>query len=161
MQSTIKVIGFGSHQGDDQAGWIVAEKLRGRADLGVQVVTLCDPTRLLEECDDCDLLILIDACVSGGTPGKVQRLKWPSAAVHYDRYTSTHGVTIDDVLQLAERLGRLPRQVVMFVIEGAQFSPSGSPSAALLAGLTKLEAMVLAELALPRNHAEQDSHCHA
>lgn len=161
MHSTTKVIGFGSHQGDDEAGWIVAERLRDRADLGAHVETLCDPTRLLEECDDCERLILIDACVSGDTPGNVQRLEWPNAAFLSGVGTSSHGVTVAEVLQLAERLGRLPRHVVLFVIEGVHFSPAASPNSALLAGLAQLEAMVLAELTRPRCHEAQDGCCHA
>jgi hypothetical protein len=62
---------------------------------------------------------------------------------------STHGLTLADALQLAERLDRLPREVVLFVIEGENYLPGEPANGAMLAGLEKLEALVLAELNRP------------
>jgi hypothetical protein len=54
-----------------------------------------------------------------------------------------------DALELAQRLERLPREVVLCVIEGEHNLPGEPANAAMLAGLDQLEALVLAELARP------------
>jgi hydrogenase maturation protease len=157
MDSATKVIGIGSHQGDDRAGWIVAERLQRRAHLPARVVTLRNPMRLLDQLSDCDRLILIDACSGGDTPGTVKRLEWPDARLCGSVGTSTHGLALVEVLQLAERLERLPREVVLFVIEGDQFAPDRSLGNATLAGLDQLEALVLAEINRLRDIEAPDS----
>jgi hydrogenase maturation protease len=149
MRLATKVIGIGSHHGDDRAGWIIAQRLRRRTNLPAQIVTLRSPTGLLDQQNGCDRLILIDTCVSGDTPGSIKRLEWPDVAFRRPGGMSTHGLTLADALRLAERLDRLPREVVLFVIEGENYLPGEPANGAMLAGLEKLEALVLAELNRP------------
>jgi hydrogenase maturation protease len=149
MHPATKVIGIGSHHGDDLAGWLVAERLRRRADIAAEVISLRDTTTLIDHLDGCQRLILIDACLSGDIPGTVKRLEWPAATLESHGGASTHGLTVADALELAERLERLPRDVVLLVIEAEHASPGESANATTLAGLDQLEAQVLAELARP------------
>lgn len=149
MSPAMKVIGIGSHHGDDRAGWVVAERLRRRASLPAQVVALRDAASVLDHLDGCDRLIVVDACVSGDTPGTVRRLEWPDATFRGRGGMSTHGLALSDVLQLAERLARLPREVVLFVVEGERYSPGDPANGATWAGIDRLEALVAAELSRP------------
>jgi hydrogenase maturation protease len=149
MARATKVIGVGSHHGDDRAGWEVAERLRRRANLGAEIVSVSDVSNLLHHFDDCDRLILIDACLSGDTPGTVKRLEWPDARIRSRGGTSTHGLGIADALELAEQLAQRPREIVLFAIEVDNCGPGESANGALEPGLEKLEACILAELARP------------
>jgi hydrogenase maturation protease len=147
MARATKVIGIGSHHGDDRAGWEVAERLRQRANLGAEIISVSDVTNLLDHLDDCDRLIIVDACLSGDTPGTVKRLEWPDVRIRSNGSASTHGLGIADALELAEQLEQRPREVVLFAIEVENCCPGELVSGALDLGLEKLEACILAELA--------------
>lgn len=117
------VAGFGSPHGDDQAGWRVAAILLHRADLSARVLTVHEPTQILEALRDCERLIVVDACRSGGVAGTITRLVWPDPRIAITHRHSTHGVGVADVLKLAEKLGDLPPSVEIFGIEVANRSP--------------------------------------
>lgn len=146
MAGVTKVIGIGSHHGDDRAGWIVAQRLLGRTDLTAEVVLLRDVADVLDHASGCDRLILIDACTSGDAPGAVKRLEWPDARLQASWGTSTHGLSVCEALQLLERLNRCPKNIVFLGVEAQDFSPAVSSGVACVTGLAELEAAVLAEL---------------
>jgi hydrogenase maturation protease len=147
MSGVTKVIGIGSHHGDDQAGWIVAQRLLRHKDLPAEVVLLRDPAGVLEHVSGCDRLILIDACMSGDAPGTIKRLEWPDSRLQSNWGTSTHGISACEAMQLLEQLHRRPRSVIFFGVEAESFSPAASSEETSILGLAELEAAVLAELA--------------
>ena len=147
MPDVTKVIGIGSHHGDDVAGWVVADRLRHRANLTAEVVLIRDAASMLDHLPGCDRLILIDSCISGDTPGAVKRLEWPGARLQTRWGTSTHGLSVCDALQLAEQLGRCPKEIVIFGIEAESFSRAVFFDAANAPQLAGVEALVVAELA--------------
>ena len=63
------VAGFGSPHGDDQAGWRLAAMLERRPDLPARVIAVHEATQLLDALQDCQRLIIVDACLSGGRVG--------------------------------------------------------------------------------------------
>lgn len=126
-------VGLGSPYGDDQVGWRVAEELgRRQPDRAVRVART--PSELLDWLDGLDALELCDA-VRGETPGRLHSWKWPTAQLGRLRSAGSHAFGVTAVLELAERLGRLPEDVRIWGIESRQFEPTHSISDELAAQL--------------------------
>jgi hydrogenase maturation protease len=70
-----------------------------------------------------DRVILIDATKSGAPPGTVHRLEASKEAIPTSFFNySTHAFSVAEAVELARVLNRLPRQVLLFGIEGADFA---------------------------------------
>ncbi len=110
------VIGIGSPHGQDAIGWRIVECL-GR--LGIDDVA-CElartPSEILDRCEGIDSLHLVDACI-GPDSGRLHQLQWPDEQIVAMRWTSTHGIDVPGVLQLATELGILPASVTIWVME--------------------------------------------
>jgi hydrogenase maturation protease len=114
---SILVIGVGSAHGDDQLGWLVAKDLIRRSPMGYQVRIASTPLELLDWLDECRVLHLVDACEGAGSPGTIYRWDWPCPEIHAGRWSGTHDFNLCGALALAEQLGQLPPQVVIWGIE--------------------------------------------
>jgi hydrogenase maturation protease len=135
------VIGIGNAlRGDDAAGVVVAEKLRLRVPVGVEVVA-CDeePSRLMEAWEGAENVLLVDTVASGAPPGTLHRFDAGEEAVPARTFrSSTHAIGIADTIELARALDRLPRRVRVYGIEaggfttGAGLTPAVEAAAALL-----------------------------
>jgi len=146
MDQVNRVVAIGSPHGDDQAGWRIAERFRDRGNVNAGVVALSDASQLLESIDKCDRLIVVDACCGSGKPGTVTRLEWPDERIVERHSHSTHGIGVADVLQLAESLDRLPREVLIFGIELSQCQPGLPLSDVVECALSELEEKILLEI---------------
>ncbi|MGB6501292.1 MAG: hydrogenase maturation protease [Thermoplasmata archaeon] len=118
------VIGLGNeHRGDDAAGLLVARRLGPRLVGIARTIELpSEGTRLLDLWDGGGLVVVVDAVSSGRPPGTVHRievgadpLRTPLGA------TSTHGLSIAEAVSLGQVLGRMPRRLIVFGVEGARF----------------------------------------
>lgn len=148
MQRSL-VVGLGSHHGDDQVGWRIAERLAARDDADYQVKLARTPSQILAWLDEaaCDQLVLCDACNGAGSPGAVHHWRWPSDALPLTACRSTHDLSLIEVLALAERLGRLPRRVSIWGVELAEALPArDSLSPAVGAAVARAAARVHHEL---------------
>jgi len=145
MQRTL-VVGLGSAHGDDQAGWKVVQRLGPNPCPGTETVALGDPSQLLDHLEGCSKLILVDASRSGKAPGTISRLTWPDAAVAAGTGRSSHGFSAGAVLMLADRLGWLPRTVILFGIEAEILGPDQDVSPAVASALPRLCEQVLEEV---------------
>lgn len=123
------VCGIGNeYRGDDGAGIAVARRVV-TADPSICLVgPLGEPLDLLGQWDEADLAVVVDAVCSGAPPGTIHvgELCPPPRQEHRRRRpgtASTHGLGVDDVLELARLLGSAPARVVLVGIEGADFSP--------------------------------------
>lgn len=101
---------------DDAFGPRVASELRQRDLPGVEVVDLdIRPAALLDYLPGKSGLVLIDAVVAPGVePGRVLDLDWFSPQrpeLINDDTMSTHGLSIAMQLDLAKKLGLLPKRV--------------------------------------------------
>lgn len=113
-------VGIGSAHGDDQAGWLVAERLAA-CSIGhdLQVRKAKSPASLLHWLDGgVQRLIVCDACHSGGQLGQVRRWAWPIPELETMAWSGTHDLSLPTVLALGQRLGRLPATVIVWAIEG-------------------------------------------
>jgi hydrogenase maturation protease len=81
-----------------------------------------DFASLLDDWQEADAVVVIDATSSGSEPGTIRRYDahegpLPSA---FSR-SSTHSFGIAEAVELARALGRLPARIVVFGIEGRDF----------------------------------------
>jgi hydrogenase maturation protease len=157
------VVGIGSDLGDDRLGPYVAQQLAAQRP-DYPVLALRAPVDLLDHLEGIAHLHVVDACRGGGSPGTILRHDWPAAELEHVHFAGTHDFSIVAVLQLAERLQRLPAQVTIWSIEMAdtQNSPAwlASLSPPVAAAAEVLLARLTAEVALA-SRASQDSDCHA
>jgi len=117
-----QVIGCGNpDRGDDAAGILVARRLR---ELGVPAVEHSgEASELMDIWTSCDRVIIVDVAVSGREPGAIRTWEVHSAVVPNDSlHYSTHCFGVHEAIELARVLGRLPQSVVIYAIEGRQFT---------------------------------------
>ncbi len=66
------VVGIGSPHGDDQAGWLLIERLSSQVSSQVRLRTASVPHNLIDWSDDCDALYIIDACDDSETVMRIE-----------------------------------------------------------------------------------------
>jgi hydrogenase maturation protease len=123
-----RVIGLGNpRRGDDAVGVTVAQRLESNEAIDVEILTWdADPTRLLDRWDTTDRVILIDASSPQGHPGRLRRFDARVAALPYEAFpVSSHAVGLAAAIELGRALQRLPRVLIVYAIEGADFSLDG------------------------------------
>ena len=146
----ITVIGIGNpDRGDDGAGRAVARLLKGvRAHGTVIVETNGDVAELLDKMDDEPTVFLIDACLSGVTPGTVRRFDVGHQQLPRDTFgASTHGLGLAQAIDLARVLGRLPPRCVVIAIEGKSFEIGAPLSPEVEEAVVSVANQLRAELA--------------
>ena len=113
----MKVIGLGNEwRGDDGAGPEVARRLGGQVLSG-------EPVGLVEALEGEDEVVLVDALSSGAAPGTVHVFEAGAEPLPARLFgsSSTHALGLAEAVELARSLGRLPRRVLVYGIEGAAF----------------------------------------
>jgi hydrogenase maturation protease len=120
-------------RGDDAAGWLVAEHLRG---CGVPAVCCSgDAFTLLEMWEtgrDRDVL-LVDAVVTGAPPGEI--FEWDVTELPATREVfacSSHGFGVAEAIELGRALDKLPAKLRIVGIEGSEFGLGRPPTAAVI-----------------------------
>jgi hydrogenase maturation protease len=145
--SRVVVVGVGnSYRGDDGAGLAVAERVRGRVE-GVEVVT-CEQeaSRVIDAIEGRDAAVLVDASSSGAAPGTIHRFDASIEPVPARSFrSSTHAFGVGEAIELARALGKLPGTVVVYGIEGEEFSAGEGLSAAVAAAVESAADAVMGE----------------
>jgi hydrogenase maturation protease len=138
----VRVIGIGNPQrGDDAAGHCVIAALAADPPPGCELATARgDMLALFERWAEADAVILVDAMAPGETPGRITRIDAGRAVISpvLDNFVSSHVFNLAETIELARALGRLPRRLTVFGIEGATFIAGGALSAAVAAALPEL-----------------------
>ncbi|WDI41715.1 hydrogenase maturation protease [Bremerella sp. P1] len=111
----MQILSVGSSHSDDQVGWLVADLLRERGFEQIHIVHNVD--ELLWYLTPDSPSIIVDACQSGSPVGTQFRFEWPDPAIDLQIGRTSHGINIPYALRLAEVLGKLPREVIVFAIE--------------------------------------------
>lgn len=149
----ILVVGIGSPHGDDQAGWRLAERLAIAFDQdNIAVRKAKSPSELLDWLDGIERLIVCDACRGLGRAGEIKRWTWPASELQQASWSGTHDLSLPAVLQLADRLGRLPPTVIVWSVEGASVEALGAMSSVVAAALPNLADQIA-------NEVNQGSRC--
>ncbi len=123
----LRIIGCGNFdRGDDAAGLLVARHLRalGAETEGVEIMEQSGDTfSLMDSWIGCEHVILADATAPGGTPGKIR--VWNAHAGRLPEEVcpcSTHAFGVREAIELARVMNRLPQTLLIYGIEGKQFS---------------------------------------
>jgi len=141
------VIGIGNgYRSDDGAGLVVAERLRAEAPDVEVVANEQEPLRLLDAWEGADIALVVDAVSSSAEPGTIHRFdateQTPPVTIFHG---STHAIGVWDAIALARTLGRLPSRVVVYGIEGEQFSSGRSLSPAVATAVETLVTELVEE----------------
>ncbi len=144
------MIGVGNpDRGDDGVGRAVIHKLRGRVPADVTLLEdQGEAARLVGWLDGAATAFLVDAAISGATPGSVRRLDAKAGPLPVGLGgMSSHGLGLAEAVELARALGVLPPCCVVLAIEAASFEPGATLSPAVEAAAEDAAAMILSELA--------------
>lgn len=141
----MKVLGFGDPaRSDDGAGPLVVRLLQ---DLGIEAaVVKREPLELLEVWRPEDDVVVIDAVLTGAPCGTI--LTWNVASVTLPgaASASTHSLGLAEAIELARVLGRLPRRLKIFGIEGRQFAMGAKMSPAVKRAAETLAQQIAAKV---------------
>jgi hydrogenase maturation protease len=127
----IKIIGLGNpFRGDDGVGNGVARRLRPYQGSSIFIIEGgLAGLNLLHEMEGTDRLILIDAMSGGTEEGTIVRLTLPQDFDEIGRLawltsdSSTHQIGLQEALTLADALGDLPHDVIIYGIELGSLAP--------------------------------------
>jgi len=141
-------IGVGNpFRSDDGAGRAVVRRLREEipADVGVHEET-GDGAELLEAWEGADRVILVDAVQSGAPPGTIHRFdaraeKLPS----WFSRSSTHAFGVAEAIELARIMEDLPPCLIVYGIEGLDFSAGTELSPEVTAVISSAANLILQE----------------
>ncbi|MFD7921291.1 hydrogenase maturation protease [Streptomyces sp. NPDC059740] len=152
------VIGIGNEfRRDDGVGLAVAAEVRERAVArplppGTTVhASDGDPGRLIRLWEHADLAVLVDACFPPSPrPGRIHRwcrlldfLPHAVAGTH----SSTHGWGVARTVRLAHTLGRCPRHLLVYGVEGAERALGTGLTPAVAAAVGPLVERIEGDLA--------------
>jgi hydrogenase maturation protease len=77
---------------------------------------------VIDDLAEAEVAFVVDACRSGAPPGTVRRVEiGDDPLVRGPTRYSSHGLGVAEAIELARALGRLPRRLVVFSIEGQDF----------------------------------------
>jgi hydrogenase maturation protease len=136
------IIGLGTDTGgDDAVGLLVARRLR---ELGLEVLDYSgEVLGLLDLWEGAESVCLVDAMCSGRPVGFVCVFDAREAPFVSGEFPlSTHGLGLFEALGLAEQLGRLPRRVVVYGIEGRNFAPGDEISPEVLSAVEEVAGRI-------------------
>jgi hydrogenase maturation protease len=142
------VIGVGNAcRGDDGVGLEVARRVASRHPAGAAVLqAIGEVSGLIEAWEGAERVVIIDASHGAGTPGVVRRIDATRESVPASLgSTSTHGLGVAEAVALARSLGRLPRSIVIYAVEGTEFGYGRGLSAEVEAALTGVVDAVVSE----------------
>lgn len=135
-------------RGDDAIGPIVAQKLRGRVPADVAVLIRGgDMLSLIEDWSGYDTLICVDAAGPIGAPGRIHRLDLATDALpRGPSVTSSHALSLAEVIDLARILHWAPQHIIVYAVEGSRFDAGAAITAAAAAAADELASCVVAEV---------------
>lgn len=143
------VIGLGNDfRRDDGAGRVAARRVRELAGDAVRVIEESgEGATLMDTWREAEFVILIDAVHSGAEPGTVHRLDAhaqpiPSNFFHY----STHAFSVAEAVELARALGQLPPRLLVFGIEGNDFTSGEGLSPEVAAAVEQVAQTIATDL---------------
>lgn len=135
------IAGLGSPHGDDQAGWLVVERLHRLGVSHHDARIMHSPSDLCHIGNSTRPVLVCDAGHNGRAIGTVDRWEWPKQSLPFSR-GGTHDVSLDDALSLGVQLGTLPSAVTIQIINGRDFRPLSEPSADVVTAAERLAAQL-------------------
>ena len=135
-------------RGDDGVGLAVAARLRGRVPAGVTVLECVrDPSALLELWGGARAALVVDAVDSGAEPGALHRYDASVEPLPARVFrASTHSFGLGEWIEVGRALGRLPATVIVYGVEGRDFTLSHRLGDAVAAAVDGAAGAILADL---------------
>lgn len=155
------MIGVGNeHRGDDAVGLLVASRLKTWApEFFTAIDWHGDGLGLVDAWTDADTVVIIDAALSNAEPGTIHRIDASKSELPKEVFQcSTHAFGVAEAVELARALGQLPRQVIVYGIEGERFEAGASLSPAVAHSAHEVEALVLKDMGAPLSSAPNILH---
>lgn len=157
MTGGVLIVGCGRwSMGDDQAGLLVAQRLRRRPPGNIEVIASETADALLAHpgLSECRLLVVVDAAPADRRhlPGTFARLDYLTEGSRLlgGSPGNSHTLGIDAALKLGQTLELLPPRVWVYVLFGERFERSFALSPRVSAGVKKLARHLVREVsALP------------
>jgi len=139
------ILGCGNRQrGDDAAGVLAAERLRG---LGIAAeVCSGEPSELMEAWSGAEDVILIDAVVTGSPVGSVYVWDGQHPPAFATSAGSTHGLGVAHAIELARALDCLPARLRVYGIEGKKFEIGSGVSPQVERAVEEVVERIAAEM---------------
>jgi len=147
------VIGIGNAlRGDDGAGLLVVCRLREAA-RNIPCVSMEEGGggALMAAWEGADTAIVVDAAFSGEEPpGTIHRFDAANEPVPAYRgfRGSSHAMGAAEEIELARALGRLPRRLIVYGIEGGRFGIGEEMSEAVREAAEKVAGRIMGDLGL-------------
>lgn len=141
------IIGVGNlFRGDYAVGLMVAQHLRLCLNIPIYEAT-GEGAALLECWRDAAQVWLIDALASGAAPGTIYRLEAHAEplSVTFFRH-STHALGLAEAVELGRVLEQLPSRLIIYGIEGANYTVGTDLSPAVAAAVPEVVARIVAEI---------------
>jgi hydrogenase maturation protease len=143
------VLGIGNvHRHDDAVGLEVVERVGTELGERARIVRYDgESTGLLDLWAGLDLVVLVDAVASRGSPGRFHRFEGDLSRVLAEPpLSSTHGFSVGEAWRLGSALGQLPHRLVVFGIEGEDFTPGIGLSPGVRRALESVSGAIVAEV---------------
>ena len=137
------VIGAGNdYRRDDAAGLEAARRLRGLESVDVREAR-GDLSGLADLWDDHSRVVIVDAARSGAHTGTVHRFDASTEPLPtaFSR-GSTHALGVAEAVELARALGRLPAELIVYGIEGGDFSAGAGMSDEVSAAVEEVASRI-------------------
>jgi hydrogenase maturation protease len=120
----VLVVGLGNtDRGDDGIGVLVANNLRGRLPSDVTILApIRDPLSLIDDLEEFDALVCVDAAAPLGIPGRIFRINLATEDLPRDvALVSSHDFGLAPSIDLARVLQLALPDIVVYAIEGSCF----------------------------------------
>jgi len=149
---SILFLGVGNlHRADDGVGPLLAQRLVHDPvfiEKGVQAQAHSgEGVSLMHLWEGMESVVIVDAMKSGARLGSVRRFDVMKESLHAGvfRYSS-HLFGLAEATEMSRHLGRLPRAMIIYGIEGGEFTFGAPMSEPVAASVGTVEAMVKEEI---------------
>ena len=149
VRNTALLIGVGNpFRGDDGVGSVVIRRLRSQNLPGFTIVEETgDGAELLDAWRGASAVILVDAVQSGAAPGTIHRIDATTEKLpKWFSHCSTHAFGVAEAIELARTMGDLPPSLIVYGIEGLDFSAGTALSPEIAASVPGVVSSILAEI---------------
>ena len=137
------VVGLGSPHGDDQAGWLVVEKLHAWGWEQADARNLSQPVDLLDWLPTDRRLLMCDAAEAiPGCSGNCRTWIWPEQSLPTLKPGGSHDLALAEILEYARQLKLHDTSVELRTIDGANWTPFSEPSEAVRAAAERLATLI-------------------
>ncbi len=155
----VLLIGIGNEfRRDDTVGILMARRIKERNLLHVRVLEESgEGTRVMDLWKDAAAVIIVDATSTNGIPGAIRRIDLLTRSIPKNMTLfTTHAFGVVQAVELARGLKSLPAKMILFGIEGNDFSPGLGLSPELSTAMSGLEDLLADELTSLVQSAKSD-----